>query len=106
MLKVDHVLALYLVDLAEHVIVNFYKSACVFIRLFRNCINDMAWERLANYKLLIDYESTDADSGSSNGWTPFSKRPPLFTATKSACVDSNGESGVDMVIHLANALCT
>jgi hypothetical protein len=51
-LKVDHVLALYLVDLAEHVIVNFYRAAGVFITLMRDCVNDLAWEKIANYKLL------------------------------------------------------
>ena len=61
-LKVDHVLALYLVDLAEHVMVNFYRTTAVFITLLRDCVNDLAWEKLANYKLLLDVESTDAES--------------------------------------------
>ena len=42
-LKVDHVLAIYLIDLAEHVIVNFYKAAAVFVTLLRSCVNDLAW---------------------------------------------------------------
>jgi hypothetical protein len=48
-LKIDDVLALYLVDVAEHVIVNFYKVTAVFVSLMRSCVNDMAWDRLANY---------------------------------------------------------
>lgn len=61
-LKVDHVLALYLVDLAEHVMVNFYRASAVFVTLIRDCVNDLAWEKLANYKLMLDVDSTDAES--------------------------------------------
>jgi hypothetical protein len=61
-LKVDHVLALYLIDVAEHVIVNFFKATAVFATLLRNCVNDLAWLKIANYKLMLEYESTDADS--------------------------------------------
>lgn len=89
MLKVDHVLALYLIDVSEHVIVNFFKATAVFATLMRNCINDRAWMKLANYKLMLDYDSTDADS-EGNDAVPFVKRPPIYSATKSACVDQNG----------------
>lgn len=54
-------LALYLIDVAEHVIVNYYKTTCVFITLWRNCINELAWEKMANYKLLLDYDSADGE---------------------------------------------
>ena len=33
-------------------IVNFYKAATVFVELFRNCLNEIGWEKLANYKIL------------------------------------------------------
>ncbi len=71
--------------MAEHVIVNFYKVTAVFVTMLRNCINDLAWDKLANYKLLLDIETSDSDSHLK---TTFSKNgPPLYTATKSACVD-------------------
>jgi hypothetical protein len=57
MLKVDHVLAMYLIDLSETVIVNFYKVAAVLVNTIRNCVNDLAWEHLANYKLLCDFDN-------------------------------------------------
>ena len=112
-LKIDHVLALYLVDLAEHVIVNFFRAAAVFVNLMRDCVNDLAWEKIANYKLLLDVESTDADSDMMNPYNgqeethdAFTRRPPIFTATKSPCIDSNNLSGVDMIFQLSNEFCT
>ena len=105
-LKVDHVLALYLVDLAEHVIVNFFRTAAVFVNLMRDCVNDLAWERIANYKLLLDVESTDVDSETFGRQDPFIRRPPTFTSTKSPCIDSNNQSGVDMIFELSNEFCT
>lgn len=105
-LKVDHVLALYLIDVAEHVIVNFYKAVGVFITILRNCVNDLAWQKLANYKLILDFDSTDLDSADPNSAAPFKKRPPIFTVTKSACIDSNGQSGSDMIFLLANEFCS
>jgi len=82
-LKVDHLLALYLVDVAEHVIVNFYKAVCVFVNLLRGCLNDLGWQKLADYKMVLDYRHKVPG-------TPFVERPPVFTATK-------GVEGCDMV---------
>ncbi len=59
----DDLLALYLVDMAEHVIVNFYKVAAVFVTMLRQCVNDLAWHKIANYKLLLDVDTADSDSG-------------------------------------------
>jgi hypothetical protein len=56
------VLALYLIDVSEHVIVNFFKATAVFVTLFRRCINDLAWYKISNYKLMLNFDSTDADS--------------------------------------------
>lgn len=38
-LNIDDVLCLYLIDVAESVIVNFYKLAACFVQLLRSCIN-------------------------------------------------------------------
>jgi hypothetical protein len=57
--------------MAEHVKVNFYRAAGVFVTLMRDCINDLAWEKIANYKLLLDVESTDADSENLYNQEPF-----------------------------------
>ena len=101
-------------DLAEHVLVNFYRASAVFITLIRDCVNDLAWEKLANYKLLLDVESTDAESDNYNFNSQqiegtheiFERRPPTFTVTKSPCIDSNNQSGVDMIFQLSNEFCT
>ena len=45
-------MALYLNDIAEHVIVNFYKAVSVFITLYRSCINENGWDKMAGYKRL------------------------------------------------------
>lgn len=37
--NIDDILCLYLIDIAEKVLVNFYKLAACFIQLFRNCLN-------------------------------------------------------------------
>lgn len=99
----DHVLALYLIDVSEHVIVNFFKATAVFVTLFRRCINDLAWYKIANYKLMLDFDSTDADSEEN---APFSKRPPVFTSYKSGCIDQHNQSGCDMIYTLANEFCS
>jgi hypothetical protein len=92
LLKVEHLLALYLIDMAEHVIVNFYRVVCVFTTLLRDCVNDLAWDKISNYKLMLDLDSTTADDDGT-----FTKRPPTFTTTKCACIDQNGQSGIDMI---------
>ncbi len=66
MFKIDHILALYLVDVGEQVIVNFYKTTAVFVTMMRYCVNDLAWDKMNNYKLLLDIDSTDADSEQNN----------------------------------------
>lgn len=58
--KIDHILALYLIDVAEQVIVNFYKAVGGFVTLMRSCVNDLAWDKMTNYKLLLDIDSTDS----------------------------------------------
>ncbi len=111
-MKLDSVLALYLVDVAEHTIVNYYKATAVFISLVRDCLNELAWQKIANYKILLDFDSTDADSNPSNdcggqeSGSGFGKKPPLFTATKSACIDQYNQSGVDMIFQLSNEFCS
>ena len=45
-------MALYLNDIAEHVIVNFYKTVAVFITLYRDFINETGWEKMSGYKIL------------------------------------------------------
>ena len=98
-LKIDHILALYLIDVSEHVIVNFYKAVGVFVSLLRGCLNDHGWYKLADYKIIIDSSSNSEDGA-------FVNKPPVFTATKSACIDSSGQSGCDMIFQLANLFCT
>lgn len=51
-LKIDQVLSIYLIDVAEHVIVNFYKTMAVFVGLYRSCLNEIGWDKLANFKRL------------------------------------------------------
>lgn len=43
-LTIDDVLCLYLIDAAEHVIVNFYKLIACFIQMFRLCMNQNGFE--------------------------------------------------------------
>ena len=38
-LKIDDILCLYLIDVSENSIVNFYKMVGCFVQLLRNCIN-------------------------------------------------------------------
>ena len=45
-LNIDDVLCLYLIDVAEGVIVNFYKSVACLIQLLRSCINEMGFETI------------------------------------------------------------
>ena len=51
-LKIDQVLAIYLIDIADQVIVNFYKTLAIFVELYRSCMNDIGWDKLANFKRL------------------------------------------------------
>ncbi len=51
-LRIDQILPIYLIDVAEQVIVNSYKTFAVFIELYRNCLNHLGWDKLANYKRL------------------------------------------------------
>jgi hypothetical protein len=37
--KIDEVLSLYLIDISEVVMVNFYKMVACLIQMFRNCMN-------------------------------------------------------------------
>ena len=99
---------MYLIDLAEHVIVNFYRASSVLVTLMRNCVNDLAWLRLSNYRLMISdgSASDEGDTESSNNIADFTKGPPIFTATKSGCLDSNNQSAVDMIFELSNEFCT
>lgn len=46
LLNIDDVLSLYLIDVAEGVIVNFYKSVACLIQLLRSCINEMGFETI------------------------------------------------------------
>lgn len=43
-LNIDDVLCLYLIDVAEHVIVNFYKMVACFVQMFRLCMNQNGFE--------------------------------------------------------------
>jgi len=43
-LNIDEVLCLYLIDVSETVIVNFYKLVACFIQLLRNCMNEFGFE--------------------------------------------------------------
>ena len=98
MLKIDQILALYLVDLAEHVIVGFYKSAAVFIELYRNCINEMGWDKLSNYKRLDDLAmNNDNDSLCGSG-----SLPP-FSSVKDA--ELIPEFCNDFVVHYLPQKC-
>ena len=71
-LRIDQILPLYLIDLAEQVIVNAYKAATVFIELYRNCLNQLGWDKLANYKRI------DSSMQPNKGMLP------LFTMAKDA----------------------
>lgn len=33
---------------------NFYKTAAVFVTLYRSCINECGWDKLAGYKRLTE----------------------------------------------------
>jgi hypothetical protein len=68
-LKMDTIFALFLIDLSEKVIVNFYKTLVVFVELYRDWVNEEGWDMLAKYKRL--------DIG---------EKPPLYSSVK------NGET--------------
>ena len=49
-LTIDAVFGLYLIDVSEQVVVNFYKLVCCLVQLLRNCINEYAFEVLTGIK--------------------------------------------------------
>jgi hypothetical protein len=55
--------------------------------MMRYCVNDLAWDKMTNFKLLLDIDSTDADSEQQNQDSNFIKKPPVFTETKSPFID-------------------
>lgn len=57
-LTIDDVLCIYLVDMAETVIVNFYKLVSCFIQLLRNCINQNGFQ-LTTGIMPIEKKDTD-----------------------------------------------
>jgi hypothetical protein len=59
----------------------------VFVTMMRYCVNDLAWDKMTNFKLLLDIDSTDADSEQQNQDCNFVKKPPVFTETKSPFID-------------------
>lgn len=78
LLKIDQALAIFLVDLAEQVIVNFYKLSAVFIQLLKSFLNEFGWDKLANYKRLsplIDQTNQNAKDQNENDL-------PIFTSVK------------------------
>ena len=56
-LKIDHVFALFLIDVSERSIVNFYKTMVIFIDFFRECINVEGWNFISKYKIVFDEET-------------------------------------------------
>lgn len=67
LLKIDQILAIFLIDMSEQVIVNFYKALTVFVQLYRNCLNEVGWDKLAHYKrldLIEDMNDEDSIIGS------------------------------------------
>ncbi|CDW88922.1 zinc carboxypeptidase family [Stylonychia lemnae] len=52
LLNLDQILAIYLIDISEYVIVNFYKALSVFVQLYRNCMNEIGWDFIANFKII------------------------------------------------------
>mmetsp|Transcript_7492 Transcript_7492/g.6802 ORF Transcript_7492/g.6802 Transcript_7492/m.6802 type:complete len:106 (-) Transcript_7492:3519-3836(-) len=65
-LKIDHILALFLIDYSEKVIVNFYKTLVVFVQLYRDWVNFEGWNLVSKYKIL--------DVG---------EKPPQYSSVKS-----------------------
>lgn len=39
-----------MIDIAENIIVNFYKAVVVFVELYRNCLNQVGWDKIVNFK--------------------------------------------------------
>ncbi len=64
--------------MSEHVIVNFYKTAAVFVGLYRSCLNEIGWDKLANFKRLGPLLRDGKDSEDSQDMLP------LFTVAKDA----------------------
>jgi hypothetical protein len=57
-LNLDDVLCLYLIDVAENVIVNFYKLVVCFVQLLRNCINQRGFSIVTGITP-VENQSTD-----------------------------------------------
>lgn len=49
-LSLDDVLCLFLIDVAESSIVNYYKLVACFVQLLRNCINQNGFEVVSGIK--------------------------------------------------------
>eukprot|EP00347_Sterkiella_histriomuscorum_P012296 403369133 len=76
-LKIDQILAIFLIDMSEQVIVNFYKAVTVFVTLYRNCLNEIGWDQIANYKRLDLIESINQNEDSI-----IDSGLPIFTQVK------------------------
>ena len=55
-LKIDQVLSLYLIDVAEITIVNFYKLVACFVQLLRNCLNQYGFEVMTGITPIEDQQ--------------------------------------------------
>ena len=58
-MNIDDVLCLYLIDVAEGVIVNFYKSVACLIQLLRSCINEMGFETITGITPIENHGKLD-----------------------------------------------
>ena len=93
--KLDDILCLYLIDVSEVVLVNFYKMVACFVQLFRNCINHYGLEvttGIAPVNLESEpFPTRSSPLGSFVAWID-KKKSKLFTQKNKA----------DLVPHFAN----
>jgi hypothetical protein len=54
----------------------------------------------------VDYDSTRRGESIYDPKTGDLIRPPVYTATKSACLDANNQSSIDMIFLLTNDFIT
>ena len=57
--NIDESLSMYLIDISENVIVNFYKMVACLIQLFRNCMNQYGFEVLTGIIPIDKLENLD-----------------------------------------------
>ena len=86
-MNIDDILSLYLIDISENVIVNFYKMVACLMQLFRNCINANGFQVLTGINPIDEVSSMnevskDTQTSDSDKQNPFLKEINLMISKK------------------------